>query len=262
MCRQCTTIDPGSEASVSITFRVRIRDILDRIDHLLRCCNNLEDRYREAGIAFHKTERACRLACERNTEWAVLYANLEKTFLIDSYEDIFAPLNDMVTRLMKLRIKVQHVPSAATAGELMVAFWHDLAPPTDALIAEFETFKQYISKLQSDAYTLRLFNKKYFQVNDLGVHNVWYDPVVDMINNKRTVRSRVGEFTLFADWVHSLPEAQRALEVQAGHDGFNLSGTLFEDRLFAYSMDLIWRTNERFIPDRHQPSRGLQHERT
>src|ERR1044072_4759714 len=118
----------------------------------------------------------------------------------------------------------------------MVAFWHDLAPPTDALITEFETFKQYISKLQSDAYTLRLFNKKYFQVNDLGVHNAWYDPVVDMINNKRTVRSRVGEFTLFADWVHSLPEAQRALEVQAGHDGFNPSGTLFEDRLFAYSM--------------------------
>ena len=51
-----------------------------------------------------------------------------------------------------------------------------------------------------------------------------------------------------------------ALEVQAGHDGYNPSGTLFEDRLFAYSMDLIWRMNERFIPDRHQPSRGPQHE--
>ncbi|CAN9481955.1 unnamed protein product [Alternaria alternata] len=117
-----------------------------------------ERRFRIAGVAYHKIP----------------------------YEDIFAPLKDMVTRLIELRIKVQHVPSAATAGELMVAFWHDLAPPTDALITEFETFKQYISKLQSDAYTLRLFNKKYFQVNDLGVHNAWYDPVVDMINNKRT----------------------------------------------------------------------------
>lgn len=82
MCRQCTTIDPGSEESCSITFRVRIREILDRIDHLLRSSNNLEDRYREAGIVFHKTERACRLACERNTEWAILYANLEKLFLL------------------------------------------------------------------------------------------------------------------------------------------------------------------------------------
>jgi hypothetical protein len=46
-----------------------------------------------------------------------------------------------------------------------------------------------------------------------------------------------------------LPEAKRVLEVQAGLDGFNPSGSLFEDRLLSYSMDLIWNGNEGVVSE-------------
>jgi hypothetical protein len=54
---------------------------------------------------------------------------------------------------------------------------------------------------------------------------------------------------LFTDWVYSLPEAQRALEIQAELDGFNPSSSLFENRLFVYSMVLLWRANKGFLSD-------------
>ncbi|KAG9186225.1 hypothetical protein G6011_02781 [Alternaria panax] len=259
MCQQCTSIHPALEELVTKHTRTGIQDIVGRADRLLQVCNQMEDRYRDAGIAFHKTERAARHAWENDTgEWAHHYANLEKAFLLDRYEDIFAPLEDMTKRLTKLRTKAQHVPSAASASQLMVALRHELLPPMEALLTEFKTFKYFISRLKMDAHALRTFNRQFYQVNDLGIRCAWYDPVVDIINNKRTVRNRSGECTLFADWVYSLPEAQRALKVQAGLDGFNPSGSLFEDRLFAYSMDLLWRANEGLLPDGSQAIQGVQ----
>jgi hypothetical protein len=210
-------------------------------------CNNLEDRYRDAGIAFHKTERAARLSYEHN--FRDRYANLEKAFLHDSYEDIFAPLTEIAKRLTKLRTRAQHVPSAFKAGQLMLALRHELLPVMDASIGEFETFERYISKLEADAHVLQVLNRQFYQVNELGNHSAWYDTVLDIVNKNRTVRSSFGECMLFIDWVYSLPEAQRALEIQAELDGFDPSSSLFEDRLFAYSMDLLLPVNQGLIAD-------------
>jgi hypothetical protein len=232
---------------VAAKARTCIQDVVGGADRLLRMCSNLEDRYRDAGIAFHKTERAARLSYERN--FRDHYANLEKAFLHDSYEGIFTPLTEIAKHLTKLRTRAQHVPSAAKADKLMLALRHELLPVMDASIGEFETFEQYISKLEADAHALQVFNRQFYQVNELGDRSAWYDPVLDIVNNKRTVRSCFGECTLFTDWVYSLPEAQRALEIQAELDGFDPSSSLYEDRLFVYSMDLLLPANQGLIAD-------------
>jgi hypothetical protein len=228
--------------------RKNIQNMVERADTLLHMCNNFEDCYRDAGIAFHKTERAARHAMEHNTsQWGNRYATLEKAFLLDSYEDMFVPLKDRVRCLTELRTKAQHIPSAATAEQLMFVLRHEILPAMDGLITDCEAYNQWTQKLKEDANLLQMFNEQLYQVNGMGGRCAWHDPVLDLVNSKRTVRSRTGECTLFSDWVYSLPEAQRALEVQAGLDGFSPCGSLFEDRLFTYSMDLIWSTNEMVV---------------
>jgi hypothetical protein len=247
MCQNCTPMDPRVADKAAEKARNGIQEIVRRTDRLLSMCNGLEDRYREAGIAFHKTESAARHAMKHDTDqWGTRYTALEDAFLLISYEDIFAPLMGLIKRLTALRTRAQHVPSANKAHELLFTLESTLLPAINDLIANYENIERYMQKLEEGVHSLKVLNRR-LQVNDIGERCAWYDPVLDLVNNKRTVRSRTDEYTWFSDWVYSLPEAQRALEVQERLDGFNPSGALFEDRLFAYSMDLIWRANEGFV---------------
>ncbi|KAH6865200.1 hypothetical protein BKA58DRAFT_462849 [Alternaria rosae] len=225
--------------------RTGIQELVERADSLLNLCNALEDRYREVGVTFHKTQRAARIAMENSENWSESrYTALEKAFLLESYEEIFAPLVALVKRLTELRTKVQHIPSSTEAHHLLFALEFTLLPRMNVLVSEYETFSNKLCNLEQDVYQLDVFNRQHFQVNELGERCAWYDPVLDIANSKRTVRSRDGEYVLFADWVYSLPEARRALGVQIEIDGLYASCTLFADRLFVYSVDLIWHANE------------------
>jgi hypothetical protein len=104
-------MDPRVADKAAEKARNGIQEIVRRTDRLLSMCNGLEDRYREAGIAFHKTESAARHAMKHDTDqWGTRYTALEDAFLLISYEDIFAPLMGLIKRLTALRTRAQHVP--------------------------------------------------------------------------------------------------------------------------------------------------------
>jgi hypothetical protein len=185
---------------VAKTARKNIQNMVERADILLHTCNNFEDCYRDAGIAFHKTERAARHAMAHNTsQWGNRYAKLEKAFLLDSYEDWFFALKDRVRCLTELRTRAQHIPSAATAEQLMSVLLHELLPAMNSLISDCEAYNQWTQKFKEDVNLLQMLNEQLYQVNGMGERCAWYDPVLDLVNGKRTVRSRIGECTLFMD---------------------------------------------------------------
>lgn len=247
MCQKCTPIHLDQAEAAAKEARVGIQEIVERADSLLNLCNALEDRYREVGVTFHKTQRAARIAIENSDNWSESrYTALENAFLLESYEEIFAPLMALVKRLTELRTKAQHLPSSTEAHHLLFALEFTLLPAMNVLVSDYEMFSNKLRNLEQDVHQLDVFNRQHFQVNELGERCAWYDPVLGLANGKKTVRSRDGEYVLLADWVYNLPEARRALGVQIEIDGLYASCTLFEDRLFVYSMDLIWHANEGF----------------
>jgi len=248
MCPNCEPVPPEQADEEAKKARNGIQEIVERADSLLNLCNSLEDRYREAGVTFHKTQRAARIAVELNEDLDVSrYTALENAFIVQSYEEIFAPLKALIKSLTKLRMKAQYIPSSTEAHQLKFTLEFTLVPAMNVLVSDYETFSDNLRSLEQDVHELDVFSRQHFQFNDQGERCAWYDPVLDLTNGKRTVRSHHGEYVLFADWVYNLPEARRALAVQLEIDGLYASRTLFEDRLFVYAMDLIWHANEGYV---------------
>ncbi|KAI4614057.1 hypothetical protein J4E80_006747 [Alternaria sp. BMP 0032] len=250
MCPNCEPVPPERANEEAKKARTGIQEIIERADSLLNLCNSLEDRYRDAGVSFHKTQRAARIALELNEDLDVdRYTTLNNAFVVLSYEEIFAPLMALVKSLTALRIKARLIPSSTEAHQLKFTLEFTLVPAMNVLVSDYERFSDNLRSLEQDVHELDVFSRQHFQFNDQGERCAWYDPVLDLNNGRRTVRSHHREYVLFADWVYNLPEARRALAVQLEIDGLHASRTLFEDRLFVYAMDLIWHANEGYVAE-------------
>jgi len=248
MCPNCEPVPPEQANEEARKAHTGIQEIIERADSLLNLCNSLEDRYRDAGVTFHKTERAARIALELNEDLDVdRYTALNNAFIVQSYEEIFAPLMALIKSLTALRTKAQYIPSSTEAHNLKFTLEFTLVPAMNVLVSDYETFSNNLRSLEQDVHELDVFSRQHFQFNERGERCAWCDPVLDLTNGQRTVRSHHREYVLFADWVYNLPEARRALAVQHEIDGLHASRTLFEDRLFVYAMDLIWHANEGYV---------------
>jgi hypothetical protein len=208
MCQDCATIHPALAPQVRTMARVGLLDLIKRIERVLQDADRIEDRYREDGINYAMTQQTARDFCA-----GPALTRCKEAFgltLPSQYEELFAPLTNLVHRLSSLRSQAQHVPSGATAAHLLHVLSHELLPTMDALIIEFQAFEQRFTQLIADVAALVDVSCQSFETDESGARIAWSD-FVGTDEADRTLRSRAGEWQSFRAWVRTLRETQRSL---------------------------------------------------
>ena len=220
--------------------RTCLQNLVDHIDQLLKLADQIEDRYRRDGLSWHTSQQAAREYYEPIASLSPGLFCLEGAFELISnpqqYQNLFAPLTNILQRLLALRSDAQHVPSAATAQHLLHTVNFEMLPAMDALANEFKTVQQPFSQIHADANTLVNISRQSFEADNNGVRIAWHD-FVGADPADRTLRSRTGEWRGFRTWVRVLPETQRALQN---------GGREHEAHLDDIALDLLWVEGDEF----------------
>jgi hypothetical protein len=201
--------------------RVAINDLILHIEKLQGIADDIEDRYRQSGITYHRTRYEARRVSDYEPELLPCRARCEEAFeltYVQEYKILFAPLHSVIQRLSDLRSQAQHIPSIATAAELMHRIHCEFLPKMGDLIGEFEEISKQFDQLHEDSNILLSYSKCGFSTGEPDNRGVWYDAVPtgpyrtsENVWQDRALLCDGIEYQLFRDWLQSLPETARAI---------------------------------------------------
>jgi hypothetical protein len=244
MCPNCTTVHPALAAQVATMSRAGLRDLVARIDHLLADADRIENRYRENGVDWATSQQAARDFCAGSPLPQSVFRCKEAFDLTfpRQYEELFAPLTNLVQRLSAFRFQAQHVPSSATAEHLLHVLSHELLPAMDALIVEFKAIEQRFTQLSLDVTDIVDVSRDRFETDNNGVRVCWHDFTGandtdrSLWHKVDSLRSAGVELQAFRAWVRTLPETQRTLARSYDTDA----------ELDRIALDLLWREGDEY----------------
>jgi hypothetical protein len=222
---------------VSKKARAAINDLILRIEKLQGVADDIEDRYRQSGLTYHRTQHEARRESDYEPELLPRRARCEEAFqftCVEEYGNLFEPLHSVVQRLSDLRSQAQHLPSIATATELMHQIYYEFLPKMGDLIAEFEEISKQFDQLHEDSNILLNYSKCGYSIDELDHRVVWHDAVPTVpyrtsenVWRDQALRCEGFEYQLFRDWLQSLPETARAIRAGTSLDNIAL-GILWE----------------------------------
>ncbi|CAO2654003.1 Nn.00g107360.m01.CDS01 [Neocucurbitaria sp. VM-36] len=183
-----------------------------KISMITEMFDECEDSYRQSGMIYHtctQLRARQRDVCSEN-----IRVRLTEAFEISSieeYEAIFAPVNAILQRLTTLRAEVKFVGCQGTVAER----FHRLRGIVRALTTLYDDFNKEQKKfivLEQDAKNVQQISQVFFETDEEGRRIAWQDP--EDYGSEYFVPTRMEqEWSIFRDWVGSLPETQRAVTV-------------------------------------------------
>jgi hypothetical protein len=215
MCHCCPQIAPSGAVHALENATIDLKMIDAEIDEYLDYFLTIENEYREACMHYHCTQLQARQPSanypqDRLTSLRELFEITE----VKKYDVIFAPLKDIMSALIGLRYK--YIRYSGTAEELTHRVYHEIEPAYRALMEEFAIFSKEFYTKTNAAQTLFDLSRAMYETDETGRRCAWQD--CDGIDPMRCPMPRImgEEWERYCNWVGSLPETQRAVEIGRG----------------------------------------------
>jgi hypothetical protein len=208
MCFRCPSHSPDSTRELLESHK-DLQEFEAAFDRTLYLANQIEDKYRRAGLSYHFTQIEARQPSNFPQGNLDMLKEIFEITRAEEYLAIFAKLHDTVKALSDLRSS--HLRYSGTPEVLIHRIYGILEPGLDALDGELQVYWAELSDRLKDADTLFDISRAMHESENQGRRCAWQDasgPDPDY----RPVPSRKGdEWKKYHAWVWSLPETQRSV---------------------------------------------------
>lgn len=185
------------------------------IEKTLRVAKGFQDEYRDAAIKYHMTQMPARDPQHMSEERIFALKTMFETSTIGQYHAVFAELYKIQETAFSLGDKYVRYPG--TGEELYHRVFFELKPAIAALDEEYQAFGKHFMEKVADAEKLMDISRKLYEMDEAGSWHAWQDPIMagwSIIHP----RQQGEEWHKFWALVSSLPDTQRAMEIECARD--------------------------------------------